>query len=149
MSFFSWSESMSVGIPLLDDDHEIIIRLNIRLQDGLERQEDAPALVEICERLIAFTEFHLAREEKVMEACAYPDLEKHREDHMCFIHGVYGFMDRYAADPGRAVLRELLSYLREWFEHHVLIEDTRMRAYIADHQRAHEVAEAFGRLDPL
>lgn len=148
VSFFAWSENMCVGIPLLDDDHEIIIRLNIRLQDYLERQEDAAALVNICERLIAYNEVHFAHEDKIMVACAYPDLMSHREDHRRFVHGLYAFMDRHAANPDRIVFRELLSYLREWVEQHVLIEDARMGAYAVRHRRSHEVAQLLSPLGP-
>lgn len=142
MSFFAWSESICVGIPLLDDDHEIIIRLNMRLQDCLERQEDLATLAEICERLIAYNEVHFAREDMIMVACAYPDLKSHREDHSEFIQGLYAFMNRYTANPDRIVLREFLAYLREWVEQHVLIEDVRMGTYAARHRRSQEVAEA-------
>jgi hemerythrin len=144
----TWSESMCVGIRLLDEDHETIIRLNMRLQDGLERQENITTLAEICARLIAYNKAHFAREEKIMGACAYPNRESHQEDHGCFIQGLSAFMERYAADPDRIVLREFLSYLREWVDQHVLIEDARMGAYAARHRRAHEVAESLGTLDP-
>lgn len=139
---------MSVGIALLDDDHEIIMCLTIRLQNCLEGREDPASLTDICERLIAYMEFHQAREEKVIEACAYPDLEIHREDHTRCIHGVYAFMNRFAAQRDQLILREFLSYLREWFEQHVLAQDTGMRAFVTNNAHAHAVAEAFGRIDP-
>jgi hemerythrin-like metal-binding protein len=147
VSFFSWSESMCVGISLLDEDHEIIIGLNIRLERGLERQDDATALADLCRRLLAFNEVHFAREERIMEACGYADLQSHREDHKRFLRGFYAFMDRYAVSPDRIVLREILSYVREWVEQHVLIDDARMGAYLARHQCAHEVAKTIGRLE--
>jgi hemerythrin-like metal-binding protein len=139
---------MSVGIALLDDDHEIIMCLTIRLQNCLEGREDTALLVDICEYLIAYMEFHQAREEKIMEACAYPDLEFHREDHTRFIQDVYAFMDRFAAQRDEVILREFLSYLREWIEQHGLARDMDMRAFVTKSARAHAVAEAFGRIDP-
>jgi hemerythrin-like metal-binding protein len=148
MSLQDGSKSMSIGIALLDDDHEIIMCLTIRLQNCLEGREDTASLAAICERLIAYMEFHQAREEKVMEACAYPNLEMHREDHTRFIHDVYDFMDRFAAQRDAAILREFLSYLQEWIEQHVLAQDTGMRVFITNNARAHAVAEAFGRIDP-
>lgn len=139
---------MSIGIALLDDDHEIIMCLAIRLQTCLEGREDSTSLVDICERLIAYMEFHQAREEKIMEACSYPGLEIHREDHTRFIHGVYALMDRFAAQRDEVVLLEFLSYLREWIEQHGLAQDTGMRTFVSNNGRAHAVAEAFGRIDP-
>jgi hemerythrin len=148
VSLITWSESMCVGIALLDEDHETIIRLNMRLQDGLERQESITTLAEICARLVAYNKAHFTREEMIMGACAYPDQESHRDEHRCFIQGLSAFMERYAAGPDRIVLREFLSYLREWVDQHVLIEDARMGAYAARHRRAHEIAATLGKLDP-
>lgn len=139
---------MSIGIALLDDDHEIIMCLTMRLQNCLEGREDTASLTDICERLIAYMEFHQAREEKVMEACTYPDLETHREDHTRFIHDVYAFMDQFAAQRDAIIVRKFLGYLREWTEQHVLAHDSGMRAFVTNNARAHAVAEAFGRIDP-
>jgi hemerythrin-like metal-binding protein len=139
---------MSVGLALLDDDHEIIMCLTIQLQNCLEGRKDSASLIDICERLIAYMEFHQAREEKVMEACAYPNLEIHREDHTRFIHGVYAFMNRFAAQRDEVIFREFLGYLRQWIEQHVLAQDTGMRMFVNSNARAHAVSEAFGRIDP-
>ncbi|MGZ8409511.1 MAG: bacteriohemerythrin [Hyphomicrobium sp.] len=139
---------MSVGIALLDDDHEIITSLTIRLQTCLEGREDMASLVDICECLIAYMEFHQAREEKVMEACAYPRLEVHREDHTRFLQDVYALMDRFAAQRDKVILREFFSYLQEWVEQHGVAQDMDMRTFVTNSARAHAVAEAFGRIDP-
>lgn len=149
VSFFAWSDSMRVGIPLIDEDHEIIIRLNIRLQESLERCDDARVLTGICRRLIVFNEFHFRREERIMEACAYPHLERHRDDHEQFLAGFQTFMARYAVHPDRIVLREVLSYVREWVQQHVLVEDAVMGRHVARHhyQCAHQAAQALGRLE--
>lgn len=148
-SFFAWSDSMRVGIPLLDEDHEIIIRLNIRLQEGLERRDDAQVLTTICRRLIVFNEFHFRREEIMMEACGYPHLRGHRAEHTRFLEGFQLFMDRYAAQPDRIILREIVSYLREWVQQHVLIDDAFMGTHLArkHFSCAHEAAQTFGRLE--
>ncbi len=148
VSHFGWSESMSVGIDLLDDDHDIIARLTISLQDCVEGHNDSALSIDICERLIAFIEFHMAREEKVMEACGYPGLKSHQDDHVRFILGLYAFMDRYVVHRDRVILRELLSYLREWFEQHVLAQDTHLAPFVVNNRRAHAIAQAFGQLNP-
>lgn len=149
VSFFAWSESMRVGIPLVDEDHEIIIRLNMRLQEGIEGRNDAKVLIGICRRLIVFNEFHFRREERIMEACAYPYLERHRDDHAQFLDGFQIFMDRYTLHPDRIILREVLTYVREWVQQHVLIEDTVMGRHVARYhfQCADQAARALGRLD--
>jgi hemerythrin-like metal-binding protein len=139
---------MSVGIALLDDDHEIIMDLTIRLQNCLEDREDTVSWTDICDRLIAYTEFHQAREEKVMEACAYPDLEAHREDHARFIHNVYAFRTRLTAQRNAVILREFLHCLQEWIEQHVLAQDVSLRSFVMNNARADAVATAFGRIDP-
>jgi hemerythrin len=41
MSFYEWSEFMSVGVPLLDSDHKALIQLINQLHDALEDKEES------------------------------------------------------------------------------------------------------------
>ncbi len=65
-----WPESMSVGVPQLDADHKAIIRLINRLHEGLRSGSEAAALDQIFDNLVAYIEWHFAREEEIMEACS-------------------------------------------------------------------------------
>jgi len=144
MSFYEWSGRMSVGVPLLDSDHQALIGVINRLHDSVDDGGDGRDPTEVFDSLIAYLEIHLAREERVMEACKFPGLREQRDEHIGFIHHVYEARDRYEAEADPAILGELLSFLKAWFRNHVLCKDVALRRFAEMDPRANEVAESFG-----
>lgn len=142
--FYEWSDAMSVGVPLLDSDHQALVALINRLHDTLDGEEAEGEAVDVFDSLIAYLEIHLAREERVMEACNFPGLREQRDDHAGFIHHIYAVRDRYDAENGPAILGELLMFLKLWFRNHVLSKDVALRRFAEVDPRANEVAETFG-----
>ncbi|MCB2102084.1 MAG: hemerythrin family protein [Rhodobacterales bacterium] len=136
---------MSVGMEALDQDHRKLIDMILRLEAA--RSNDRAALREILDSLIAYAEYHFFREESVMEACGYPDVETHRAIHRQFAERVYGWhADDLDGDP---VARDsVLDYLKDWLRHHILLEDMDYRPHVVDCLEAHQAAAAFGSLDP-
>lgn len=144
MAFMEWSPAISVGVPLIDADHRAFIRLVNRLHDNVEAGAKEEDLADMFDRLIAYAEIHLAREEKVMEVCGFPNLARHAEEHAGFTHTIYALRERYAEIGDTAVFRDLLAYLKGWFETHVAGQDTALHRFAADNPQANDVAAAFG-----
>lgn len=135
---------MSVGVPLLDSDHQALIGLINKLHDSLETGDDQPEPAMVFDSLIAYLEIHLAREERVMEACKFPGLRGQREDHADFIHHVYGARERYEADNDPAILGDVLVFFKVWYRNHVLSKDVALRRFAEADPRANAVAVKFG-----
>jgi len=144
MSFYEWSDSMSVGVRLLDSDHQALIPLINRLHDSLSAGTADSNPVDVFDSLIAYLEIHLAREERVMEACKFPGLRGQREDHADFIHHVYRARDRYEEEHNPAILSDVLVFFKVWYRNHVLSKDVALRRFAEADPRANEVAEIFG-----
>ena len=144
MSFYEWSGRMSVGVPLLDSDHQALIGVINRLHDSVDDGGDGRDPTEVFDNLIAYLEIHLAREERVMEACKFPGLREQRDEHIGFIHHVYEARDRYEAEADPAILGEMLSFLKSWFRNHVLSKDVALRRFAETDPRANEMAKSFG-----
>ncbi len=144
MPYYQWTESMSVGIPLLDEDHKALIRLINRLHAGLAAGAKFVNLGYIFDRLVAYIEFHFTREEKVMKAGGYPDAAAHREEHEGFTQAIYEMRDRFAREGDQTMTAELPDYLKNWLNHHILIQDMEYKPYVQNNAFADKVARAFG-----
>ena len=116
MAIYEWSEFMSVGVEELDSDHKAIIRLINRLHDSLQSGSEAVDLGEIFDILIAYIEWHFAREEEIMEACGYPGVAEHRAEHVAFAHYIFRARDSYRGGANLAMTRTLHDYLWNWME---------------------------------
>ena len=145
MSFYEWSDGMSVGVALLDSDHRALIGFINDLHDGLESGDEIAALGETLGRLVAYIEFHFSREEKVMKACGFPHLDAHQDEHEEFTRHIHDVHARYRREADAAMTRGLLDYLKDWLNHHILIQDKAYARYTGMNPAlADQVARAFG-----
>jgi hemerythrin-like metal-binding protein len=143
---------MSVGVDLIDSDHQALIALINELHDALEdAREDAvaddnsPALRhDIFDRLLDYIELHFVREEAVMKVCDYPDFRKHQVEHERFTHQTRYIRDRYMRGEETEAAEKLLVFLKNWLRHHILVEDMAYRSLVEGNEEAIDMADNFG-----
>ena len=81
MAAIEWSNDLSVGVELIDSDHKTLIDLIKLVANSIEAGQTAKTIGDVVELLYEYTEFHFIREEVLMEACGYSDLDNHRKVH--------------------------------------------------------------------
>jgi hemerythrin len=137
-----WREAMSVGVRELDADHQLLVATLKYLRASTTSHDSHALLESLLDFFVDYAVYHFRREERVMEVCAYPQLEAHRARHRDFATTVVAMAKRL--DPGDATrsFGELYAFLRRWFEDHVKVED---QAYVASVRRASEAAQAAAR----
>jgi hemerythrin-like metal-binding protein len=144
MSFYEWSETMSVGVELLDSDHKALIQLINRLHKALEDDADPSQLKDVFAKLALYVERHFEREEQVMKACGYPETSQHQEEHRRFAENMRYQRDRYFGAGERGVGEDLLVSLKDWLNHHILIQDMAYKPYVEENDLANQAARNFG-----
>ena len=146
MAVMQWTEKMSVGVPELDGDHKQLIRVINELGASYDDETRRDAVRQSLVALRRYAEFHFAREEKVMGACGYPGLEGHRGEHRDFVARIQELNRRFDEDPERAaevVNEALLMFLKDWLNHHILIEDKAYQPFAEGSRDAREAAKSF------
>jgi hemerythrin len=129
-----WGEQHSVGVERFDDDHRQVFAMLNDLHDAVEAGKGKAVLREVLLGLGAYTHQHFTVEEAVMRRTEYPGYEAHSAEHREFTGKLQDFMRAHEiGDTG--VSLEVLAFLREWLQHHVLVTD---RAY-CEHLNAHGV----------
>lgn len=144
MIFYEWNESMSVGVPLIDNDHKALIHLINRLHENVSAGGTYDVLDNLLDRLADYIDIHFTREERVLEACAYPEIEGHKIEHTEFINYVKGLRNEFTAETSPELAGDLAEYLKDWLSHHILIQDMAYRPCAEGNADATRIAEAFG-----
>lgn len=145
MAGMTWSQQMSVGVPALDSDHRALLKLlalldEIRDTPKFDRHFDA-----IVESLVAYSRYHFAREEQVMDACGFGEIDVHRAEHAAFAGYVASLRQRRRNGGGRAAqVGELLDYLTDWLRHHILIQDMAFKPFVMGRDLAESIARKVG-----
>lgn len=146
MPLIQWTDQMSVGLPELDDDHKMIIEAINQLDANAGDAAQKDVVRQCLMRLRRYAEFHFAREEKVMAACAFPAIEVQKDEHRNFVERIQEVTQRFDAKPEDAtevISQELLGFLRDWLNHHILIEDMAYRPYVEHNGAAKQAARSF------
>ncbi len=146
MSLMTWTSAMSVGVPELDEDHRVLIRIINQLADSRESGDPAAILRQCLYSLLRYAEFHFAREEKVMAACDFPGFTHHKEEHRAFtahMKDLAEALDHDEPPVAEIVNQDLLYYLKDWLNHHILIEDMSYRKLAESNASAREAAKTF------
>jgi len=131
-----WTPDMSVGVPILDDDHKHLIEYLNRFIQAVDAQEGILDTDDIFTDLIRYTEEHFAREEAVMSACGFKGLDAHRELHAKLKQKVHGCRHRYMLNPNKVLEREVRKFLMTWLTDHILKCDMAYRPSVEAHPEA-------------
>ncbi|MBF5095376.1 bacteriohemerythrin [Azospirillum sp. INR13] len=132
MTYVAWDESMSVGVPVLDEEHRRLLDLfNGLLESGITpaNREELSSLLASLKDYVAV---HFAREEAMMERCGYPELNGHLAAHRYFADEV----DKLARDfdgGNPTMLRvDLILLLKDWFVEHIQQTDSQYKPYVGE-----------------
>lgn len=139
---------MSVGVPAVDHDHKVLIGLINGLGEATRGDHDVTQVIAgALATLIAYTQYHFEREEKMMEACDYPDLETHREEHNALTAEVMALKERFLSGESDLTIEGMLVFLTGWLNHHILLQDMEYRSYAEGNPAAEAAALACGEFD--
>ena len=77
MKEITWTNDLTVGIELIDEQHKMLIKHLNDLSQALQSQQGPAKVAATLNFLIDYTNFHFTAEEKHMEANGYPELKNH------------------------------------------------------------------------
>jgi len=120
----TWSEKFSVGIPLIDEDHKHLVHLLDQCRAVVKKQASTAMMNEVISELIKYTKVHFKREEALMAACDYPELESHQKNHEAIINKVEKMNQEHK--QGKLSRGKLIIFLTEWLLGHIGTKDIEM-----------------------
>ncbi|MBC7905681.1 MAG: bacteriohemerythrin [Rhodospirillaceae bacterium] len=142
MAIISWSEMMSVGVPVLDADHKTLIGLINNLHRSVGDDEEYATLGSVLKALEDYASHHFAREERVMEACRYPSVSTHGRMHGRLAAQVTALKVSYDNDRTTVRAKECLDFLHKWLIEHICSTDMDYRSWVVGHADAASAAES-------
>jgi hemerythrin-like metal-binding protein len=128
MGTIEWQDSYSVGDPVLDADHKVLIELINEI--SLAAKHGRPARP-VIKRLEHYATHHFRREEERMAAVDYEDFEQHKKGHQSFIDWLERVKETYEkTDAERQIAADIGKYLQRWLTHHILEDDMKYKTRI-------------------
>lgn len=129
MSYLEWSDSFSVKVKEIDDQHKKLIGMINKLHDAMLANRGREVQEEIIFEMLEYVSYHFTTEEKYMSSFAYPDYEAHKREHLEFAAEVADLKARI--DRGALMLSIMpLSLLRDWLQNHILVTDMKYSEFL-------------------
>jgi len=131
-----WTQSLSVGIPVLDDDHKTLIEMlhAIFVACQMEGRHTPPNL--LIDGMLEHIQHHFEREEEIMAEARYPDLHRHLDEHAKLFIQLSEILHVIRDAPVRGASEKIQSFLRNSLLGHIERDDMRFAAYVRDARAA-------------
>lgn len=123
---FDWNRSLEIGIPLIDEQHQMLFSIGREIEQLLLTQclstDDTDLLKLLC-KIRDYITYHFYEEEEYMKSINYPAFEAHKHSHDQFTATINTIDCIALCRNPNEEFTQLKEYLQSWLFEHVLIED--------------------------
>ncbi len=124
MALITWSESISVGVAEMDQQHKKLIAMVNDMHDAMAKRQGITVLASTFDRLLKYTIEHFSAEERLMLRCKYEGYQNHKAEHQSLTRQVLDLKARF--DSGQQMLTiETMNFLKHWLTTHIQGVDKR------------------------
>jgi hemerythrin-like metal-binding protein len=130
MPLMTWTDKLSVGVRILDEDHKRLIALLNELHDSMKAGHSKESLGRILGELVQYTRVHFAREEKYLVDSGYPAVAAHKKEHDTLTRQVLDVQQKYLSGTTVALSIDVLKFLKDWLIDHIQGRDQKYRQHL-------------------
>jgi len=130
--FMPWSNSLSVNIAQLDDQHKKLVAMVNELHRAMKLKKSNSVIGSILDRLADYTVSHFGTEEKLFARYGYPEEKAHVEIHRKLVAQVVDIQKKFKAGEAM-VSMELMTFLKDWLVNHIQGTDKKYSSFLRGH----------------
>jgi methyl-accepting chemotaxis protein/hemerythrin len=130
--FMPWSNSLSVNIVQLDDQHKKLVAMVNELHRAMKLKKSNSVIGSILDRLADYTVSHFGTEERLFARYGYPEEKAHVEIHRKLVAQVVDIQKKFKAGEAM-VSMELMSFLKDWLINHIQGTDKKYSSFLRGH----------------
>ncbi len=117
MAIFEWDDSISLHIPVIDEQHKELLGWIAALNDAVQKGEGAQVIGDVLLKLISYVCFHFEEEERLLLSSNYPDFVGHRKEHDDFVKRLQDIQEHF--HDGEELSRNTLEFMSDWIVLHI------------------------------
>jgi len=133
MNKIQWDDSLSVGVDVIDEQHQKWIAHYNSVVEAIEAQGGPAPVTKTLGFLIDYTEMHFATETGFMNESSYPGMDAHLAKHEELRQTVANLIADYEEEGETAQLESAVeTFLGNWLITHIRDTDQLFGAYIKE-----------------
>ena len=126
----SWSDSLIIGVKLIDDQHyELVSRMD-HLVDACHRGCGHDEVGDTLKFVVSYIQHHFKDEEELQALYAYPDMAAHKALHAGFVQRTIALMQELKTGELPDFTDKVKSMIVGWFLMHIKTEDRKLGEHI-------------------
>lgn len=141
LSKIIWTEDMSVGVDVLDQDHQRLIDLLNQFIQAVDDEEGVLVFDSLFSMFIDYAAFHFSREEEMMEAAGYEHLAAHKQGHLHILDHLRESRRKIITSASDQCDRDVRDFLLNWLQIHIMVKDMDYRDVVMAFVNAEQAAE--------
>ena len=136
MEKFIWTDDYSVGITLIDEQHQHFFEIANEIFDLIDKKEfEREALFAYVMELGDYALYHLGTEEKFFDEFKYAGAPEHRAAHDAFRATAGKYLDdaRASTTDITELSGKIASFAGNWLKNHILVMDKQYASFFREH----------------
>ena len=129
MAEIKWSDSLSLGVDEIDDQHMHLVDMANNLLLVIKLKKPQKEIRKLITELREYTVIHFADEEAYMEKISFPELEEHRREHKKLTEQVKDYQ-KTLYHQGEIDPHKVLEFLKTWLINHILTMDMEIAKFL-------------------
>lgn len=131
MATFTWNDSYSVNIKILDEQHKKLFAMIDELHNAMSSGKGKEVIGNVLDEMLEYTKTHFTTEEKLLEKYHYPRLSAQQKEHAAFVQKVSEMQQKMKA--GSLTLSiEVSQFLKDWLTKHILGSDKEYGQFLVE-----------------
>jgi len=126
--FVEWSETLSVGIEEIDEQHKVLVEMVNKMHEAIHQRHGSDVVIAILSDLTDYTRIHFAVEESLMRILGFQGYEEHKAVHEELLHSVQDLQEKVASGK-KSIGFELMHFLKTWLTKHIMEEDMQYSSF--------------------
>lgn len=128
MALIAWSDSYSVKVKQMDEQHRKLVDMINQLHDAMKVGKGKEVVSDVLNSLITYTKTHFGAEERLMATYSYPGYEEQKSAHAALVKRVEEIAQQFKT--GNAPLnQEIMAFLKDWLIKHIQGSDQKYGAF--------------------
>jgi hemerythrin len=125
-----WSdEKLSVKVGMIDRQHKKMVDMVNELYDSIEAKREKELLAQLLIKLVHYTRYHFATEEKYFRQHQYPEMPVHKAQHDQLREQVADLDERYFTGD-KMITPEVMKLLNDWLFDHIIGSDRKFGQFL-------------------